>query len=144
MQEERRTYSSQEKRKYGGHRKWIMFPGRWQPLHNGHLEIINTALSEGKNVWIAVRDTELSEKNPYSTQQRLEMIKRAFGGLYGDRVIVTVIPDIEGIRYGRKVGYKVEKVEAPKNIEEISATEIRAKKDNRLHERVANYINLLI
>ncbi len=129
--------------KYNDHKKWWMFPGRWQPLHNGHMALLEQALGEGKNIWIAVRDTEISENNPYSTEQRIEMIKRTFGDLYGKKIIATSIPDIEGIRYGRGVGYKVEAVEMPKNIEEISATNIRAGKDKRLHKRIHNYINLL-
>ena len=129
--------------RYNWHKKYWMYPGRWQPFHKGHEAIISSALKKGENVWIAIRETEISENNPYTAEQRLEMIKRAYGDLYGDKVIATVIPDIEGIRYGRKVGYKVEQVEVPKNIEKISATRIRAGEDNSLHERVANYINLL-
>ena len=128
---------------FKNHKKWVMFPGRWQPLHNGHLTIMNQTIEEGKNVWIGIRDTEISPSNPYDVSQRLEMIKRAFGPLYGPRVIASVIPDIEGIRYGRGVGYFVEQVEVPKEISEISATKIRVGEDRRLHGSVENYINLL-
>ena len=129
--------------KFNNHKKWWMFPGRWQPLHKGHMAIINQALKEGKNVWIALRDTEISEKNPYTINQRLEMIKRAYKDFYGERIIASVIPDIEGIRYGRGVGYKVEQVEVPKEIEQISATKIRAGKSRAIHEEVNNYLTLL-
>lgn len=125
------------------HKKYVMYPGRWQPLHNGHMAIISDALEKGENVWIAIRDTEISENNPYTTEQRIEMIKRAYGKLYGDRVIASVIPDIEGIKYGRKVGFKVEHIDPPQDIKGISATNIRAGKDSRINEGVANYINLL-
>jgi len=64
------------KPKHDSHKKWIMFPGRWQPLHEGHMYLIDQALAEGKNVWIAIRDTKHSEKNPFTTKQRFEMIKR--------------------------------------------------------------------
>ncbi len=126
-----------------GHKKWVMFPGRWQPLHEGHLAIIQKALNQGKNVCIAIRDTELSEKNPYTVGQRREMIKRAFREFYGDRVIDIVIPDIEGIWYGRGVGYEVNEVDVPEAIKEISATNVRAGNDDRIHKDVFNYINLL-
>jgi hypothetical protein len=36
-----------------------------------------------------------------------------------------VLPDIEGVYYGRDVGYKVEQLQAPSEIQQISATKIR-------------------
>ena len=125
---------------FNGHKKWVMFPGRWQPLHKGHLTIINKALDEGKNVWIAIRDTEISESNPFTVKQREEMIKRAFGDLYGKRVIATAIPDIEAIHYSRGVGYDVKQIEVPK---EISATKIRAGNTLGSHEDVSRYLQNL-
>ena len=44
--------------------KYSMFIGRWQPLHKGHLWLINERLKEGKNVWLAIRDVEPDENNP--------------------------------------------------------------------------------
>ena len=131
-----------DEKKYNDHKKWVMFPGRWQPLHKGHMYLIDKALEEGKNIWIAIRDTELSEKNPYTVKQRLEMINRAYGHMK-DRVKATIIPDIEAIRYGRGVGYAVEQVSVPKDIEEISATKIRAGQDRSINENVENYLNNL-
>ena len=43
------------------------------------------------------------------------------------RVITTIVPDIESVNYGRGVGYEVIEHIPPKEIEEISATKIRAK-----------------
>ena len=134
---------TEEKKRFNEHKKYVMYPGRWQPLHEGHLTIMKKTLEEGKNIWVAIRDTPISSSDPYTISQRFEMIKRAFGDLYGDRVIASVIPDIEGIRYGRGVGYFVEEIGVSKEIEEISATNIRAGKDQRVHQGVGNYINLL-
>ncbi len=126
------------------HKKYVMFPGRWQPFHDGHLAIMRKALDLGKNICIAIRDTEISDSNPYSVKQRREMIKRAFGeDLYGSRVIDIVIPDIEGIWYGRGVGYEVKEIDVDKAIKEISATKIRDGSDNRTNKRIFEYINNL-
>jgi len=38
---------------------------------------------------------------------------------------IIVIPDIEGVYYGRDVGYKVEQLSVPPEIAAISATKIR-------------------
>ena len=116
--------------------KYSMFVGRWQPLHKGHLWLINERLKEGKNVWLAIRDVEPDEKNPWTAEQILEMVHE--GELkeliLEGRVIATIIPDIESINYGRGVGYDIIEHIPPTEIGEISATSIRnqMKKDGKL------------
>lgn len=116
--------------------KYSMFVGRWQPLHSGHLWLINERLKEGKNVWLAIRDVEPDEKNPWTAEEILEMVHE--GELkeliIEGRVIATIIPDIESINYGRGVGYDVIEHIPPTEIGEISATSIRnqMKRDGKL------------
>ena len=116
--------------------KYSMFVGRWQPLHPGHLWLINERLKEGKNVWLAIRDVEPDEKNPWTAEQILEMVHE--GELkeliLEGRVIATIIPDIESINYGRGVGYDIIEHIPPTEIGEISATSIRnqMRKDGKL------------
>lgn len=116
--------------------KYSMFVGRWQPLHKGHLWLINERLKEGKKVWLAIRDVEPDEKNPWTAEEILDMIHEGeLKDLILDgRVIATIIPDIESINYGRGVGYDVIEHVPPKEIGEISATSIREqmKKDGKL------------
>ena len=38
---------------------------------------------------------------------------------------IIVIPDIEGVYYGRDVGYKIEQLTVPEEVASISATKIR-------------------
>ena len=40
---------------------------------------------------------------------------------------IMMVPNITNICYGRGVGYKIEEIELSKEIQEISATKIRAK-----------------
>ncbi len=42
------------------------------------------------------------------------------------KVVTSIIPDIESVNYGRGVGYEIIEHIPPKEIEEISATSIRA------------------
>ncbi len=107
---------------YFDDKKYAAFFGRWQPFHNGHDSIIRKALDEGKSVWIAIRDTPIDESNPYTVQERQEMIQAHYKH---QDVVVTVVPDIESINIGREVGYEVNRYHVPENIEGISATEIR-------------------
>lgn len=111
------------------HKKYSLFIGRWQciPPHKGHIALIETALKEGKNVLIAIRDTEYDpEKNPYSVEQRRRALKKAFKK-WGNRVKIMKIPDIEAVCFGRKVGYDIREIRLSKDLEKISATKIRQK-----------------
>jgi len=124
---------------YNGHKRYAMFIGRWQPFHNGHKYLIDDAIIKGQDVCIAIRDTETSEKNPYTVDQRVEMIKR----VYGNKVMISVIPDIASINIGRKVGYDVNRIDPPKQIEKISGTNVRAGIDTNIPLEVAEYIKTL-
>jgi len=116
--------------------KYSFFAGRWQPLHKGHLWLINERLKEGYNVWLGIRDVKPDEKNPWTAEQILEMVKE--GELkeliQEGKVLPTIIPDIESINYGRGVGYDIIEHVPPTEIGEISATSIREqmKKDGKL------------
>tara|TARA_R110000751_G_scaffold65909_1_gene134691 strand:- start:301 stop:699 length:399 start_codon:yes stop_codon:yes gene_type:complete len=109
--------------------KYSMFIGRWQPLHKGHLWLINERLKEGKNVWLAIRDVKPDEKNPWTAKEIEQMIiEGELKDLIVDgRIVVSIIPDIESINYGRGVGYDVIEHVPPKEIGNISATSIRNK-----------------
>lgn len=100
-----------------------LFIGRWQPFHTGHKDLIDTVLNEGGKVLIAVRDTPVSEKNPYTTAERIENIKKHFKG--NPDVEVISIPDIKEVCYGRDVGWGIRRIRLKKQTEEISATKIR-------------------
>ena len=117
-------------------KKYSMFVGRWQPLHKGHLWLINERLKEGYNVWLAIRDVKPDEKNPWNAQEIEKMVHEGeLKELIQDgRVITSIIPDIESINYGRGVGYDIIEHVPPTEIGEISATSIREqmKKDGKL------------
>ena len=124
---------------YNAHKRFALFIGRWQPFHNGHKFLVDHALSEGENVCIAIRNTEISEKNPYTAEQRAEMIRRVYGG----KVEVIVIPDIKSINIGRKVGYDVNRVDPPEDIGKISGTKVRTGEDSNVPPEVTEYIKTL-
>ena len=107
--------------------KYSMFVGRWQPLHKGHLWLINERLKEGKNVWLAIRDVKPDKNNPWTAEEIEKMIHEGeLKDLIADgRVVTSIIPDIESVNYGRGVGYEIIEHVPPKDIEEISATRIR-------------------
>lgn len=112
-----------------------MFVGRWQPFHEGHQALIETVLRKGKPVIVAIRDTELSHKDPYSTTERWNAIQRALHK-YGELVKIIVIHDIDEICYGRDVGYAIRKIELDPKLHAISGTKKREENAKDVRARV--------
>ena len=108
--------------------KYSMFIGRWQPWHEGHRWLIDQRLKEGKNVWIAIRNVEPSENQPWTAHEVLMNLQKELDDLIQEgRIFISIVPDIESVNYGRGVGYEIIEHVPPNDIKEISATKIREK-----------------
>jgi cytidyltransferase-like protein len=105
-------------------KKYAIFVGRYQPYHYGHIELIQQKLNQGIPALIMVRDIEPDEKNPFTTEQTVSMIRK-YHHTKGDDILVMIIPDIESVNYGRGVGYEINEFTPPGDISFISATKIR-------------------
>lgn len=107
-------------------KKYALFCGRWQPLHDGHKFIIQRVLDEGENVLICIRDVKPDEKNPFTPEQVLANIQEVYADLIAEeRVKAMIIPDISSVNFGRGVGYDIVEHLVPENIADISATKVR-------------------
>lgn len=112
------------------HKLYELYIGRFSivPPHEGHLGIINTLLKEDKMVCIAIRDTKISDKDPYTYEER----HRAFQKIYYKEIAegnvkIIKIPDIENAVFGRKPGWGIRQVRLSPEIEAISGTQLRKK-----------------
>lgn len=126
-----------------------IFIGRFQPLHNGHIELFLQKLSAGIPLLIMVRDLVPDERNPFTTEQTVTMLEKVFAG---KAVRVMVIPDIESVNWGRGVGYELNEWSPNTEIASISATAIRNSiKENTdewknvvhpsIHDDIVRYLN---
>jgi hypothetical protein len=107
-------------------KKYALYIGRWQNWHKGHEWLINQQLNQGKNVWVAIRDVPEDENNPKSAHRVfLDLLEEPFFQENTDRILISIIPDIESINYGRGVGYDVIYHEPPTDVAAISGTAIR-------------------
>jgi len=119
-----------ESKNYGGDpttnesKKYAIFVGRFQPYHQGHISLIMQKINEGIPALIMVRDIAPDEKNPFTTEQTVDMIEKHHDA-HGHDVKVMIIPDIESVNFGRGVGYEINEFAPPENIGWISATKIR-------------------
>lgn len=111
--------------------KYSMFVGRWQPWHSGHRWLIDQRLDLGKRVLLCIRDVEVDEKNPFSTEWVVSNLEKELADLIEKGLVkLQVIPDIESINFGRGVGYDIIEHVPPTEVSEISATKIREKMRN--------------
>lgn len=112
--------------------KYSLFIGRWQPLHRGHMALFDKMRQEGRKILIGIRNTGIEEQNPYSVEERIEMIKKQVPDAK-----VIVLPDIEAVCYGRKVGYEIKEIKLGDDLEKISATKIREQTKNEKNSNLS-------
>lgn len=106
-------------------RKYALFIGRWQIWHKGHEWLINQQLQKGKDVWVAIRDVPEDENNPKSGHKvMMDLMEEPFIKENIDKILISMIPDIESVNYGRDAGYGVIFHEAPMDIAKIGGTQI--------------------
>lgn len=104
----------------------VQMLGRWQPWHPGHRALFERAIAKTSQVCIMIRDCQgWQGSNPFAIDQVKNYIKRDLDPLYQGQYEILVVPNIVEIVYGRDVGYKINKIELPTEIEQISATKIR-------------------
>jgi len=116
---------------------WSLFLGRYMPLHRGHIELIRTALKEDKNVCVALRNTTLTEKNPFTIKERINMFNKEFKKeIEEGRLVVIPVPDITEVCYGRGVGWRMRQIHLSEEIEKISATKIRATMKDEIERKL--------
>jgi cytidyltransferase-like protein len=106
--------------------QWSLFIGRWQPLHEGHQQLFRQVINEGGRVCVAIRDVEVDEKNPFTSNQiMLNISEQMKEEMESRKLKVIVIPDICSIEFGRGVGYDIIEHIPPQEVADISATKIR-------------------
>jgi bifunctional NMN adenylyltransferase/nudix hydrolase len=76
----------------------LVFIGRFQPVHIGHLEVIQTALQRSQHVVILVGSSNQprTSKNPWTFAQRADMIMESLAAIdpsYCSRVIIKPLRD---------------------------------------------------
>ena len=88
------------------------------------LYIVHEKIDKGIPALIMVRDIEPDAKNPFTTEQTVDMIRK-YHTAHGHDVQVLIIPDMESVNFGRGVGYEINEFVPPENIGWISAAKIR-------------------
>jgi nicotinamide-nucleotide adenylyltransferase len=71
--------------------------GRFQPFHLGHLDALRFALSKVDKLWIGLGSSNkpLQKNNPFSAEERKEMILSSIDESMKPRIQIYFIPDLE-------------------------------------------------
>ncbi len=71
--------------------------GRFQPFHLGHMEALRFALSQVDNIWIGIGSSNkpIEKNNPFTADERKEMILLSINNLISSRIQIYYIPDFE-------------------------------------------------
>lgn len=71
--------------------------GRFQPFHLGHLDALNFALSKVDKLWIGLGSSNKPKQksNPFSAEERKEMILDSIDQSMKKRIEIFFIPDLE-------------------------------------------------
>jgi len=101
--------------------------GRWQPFHDGHYVLFKEIIKKTGQVCIQIRDVQGVDDNPFDFETVKKNIEDRLNPEFAGQFKIMLVPNITNICYGRGVGYKIEEIELSKEIQEISATKIRAK-----------------
>lgn len=97
--------------------------GRYQPWHEGHQALKNEAHKRTSQVLVGVRNTYgTSEKDPMTYKEVEFHIEK---DNFDKDTKIMRLPNITNIVYGRDVGYKIEQIDLPPDIQAISATQKR-------------------
>lgn len=102
----------------------MTFIGRWVPFHKGHENLIVSKSKQHPETPIMIQIRATNEE--YSVLLRAEIIK---AWMINNTITgsIVLIPNVEGVYYGRGVGYKIEYVDVDADMKKISATGIRSK-----------------
>jgi len=100
--------------------------GRYQPFHIGHKTLVHEAIQRVGQCCLAIRDVAgTDDSNPYDFKKVKQEVEDACIE-FGDKVRVVELPNITDVFYGRGVGYNIEQLTLSKELQDVSATKIRA------------------
>ena len=71
--------------------------GRFQPFHLGHLEALRFALSKTDRLWVGLGSSNRprQESNPFSAEERRQMILSSVDDRTAARIKICPIPDVD-------------------------------------------------
>ena len=88
---------------------------RGQPIHFGHIRLIDTALSQCRQVFVVLGSTQEfgTSRNPFSFSERKRMLKNYYSqqeDVWKNKLIILGLPDIFSLRWPKYVLEEIHKI----------------------------------
>jgi nicotinamide-nucleotide adenylyltransferase len=119
-----------------------LFVGRFQPLHDGHMAVIEDLFKKHGNVTIVIgsANEQGTEKNPFSAQERMEMLSAALSARGMGTIRVLPIEDFHDSvlwtgAIKRQAKFDVAYSRNPWTTECFEKNGVQVKKHRFFHER---------
>lgn len=80
--------------------------GRFQPFHLGHVKALQFALSKVDKLWVGLGSSNkpVEKNNPFTAEQRKEMILSSIDDSMKEKISIYFIPDVDNhIRWIEKI-----------------------------------------
>ena len=75
---------------------FLVFIGRFQPFHNGHLAVIEQGLRESEKIIVLIGSAHRprNSRDPWTYEERAEMVRSAVGSQAAEQVITAPLMDV--------------------------------------------------
>jgi bifunctional NMN adenylyltransferase/nudix hydrolase len=75
---------------------FLVFIGRFQPFHQGHLSVVRQGLQQAERVVVLIGSAHRPRniRDPWTYEERAEMVRAAVGEADADRVITAPLMDV--------------------------------------------------
>jgi len=124
-------------------RPTAQFLGRFQPWNEGHRAVFDEIMRKGdistpdryrtsraQQCLIMVREMPLDEDNPLTFKEIKKIINNDLKLEYHNKYEIIKVPNITNVFYGRTVGFDVERIYLPEELESLDAKKIRAEEQH--------------
>ena len=124
-------------------RPTAQFLGRFQPWNEGHRAVFDEIMRKGdistpdryrtsraQQCLIMVREMPLDEDNPLTFKEIKKIINNDLKLEYHNKYEIIKVPNITNVFYGRTVGFDVERIYLPEELESLEAKKIRAEEQH--------------
>jgi len=98
--------------------------GRFQPFHLGHLEALRFALSKVDKLWVGLGSSNkaVQKNNPFSAEERKEMILSSINDSMKEKISIYFIPDLDDhVKWIEKIDSIVPKFDIVFSNDELTA-----------------------
>ena len=95
------------------------------------IHLFKEIIKKTGQVCIQIRDVQGVDDNPFDFETVKKNIEEKLNPEFEGRFKIMLVPNITNICYGRGVGYKIEEIVLPEEIQKISATGIMLRRNEK-------------